>query len=340
MPILAQITSDDVLDSAYEWLCRRRRDYSPNSDVWALRHNWPREKETIKRELLSGNYRFSLLTRITLKDGDDTDLWSARDALVLKALALVLAKYLPVSPRCTHLKGHGGAKFTVREVRDHLAANRFVLRTDVKSYYASINHLMLLDQLAVHIKDRRVLNLIGQYLRRTSERGGSFWDHEKGISLGCALSPLIGGFFLHALDAAAAKLRLFYVRFMDDILILAPSRWQLRGAVKAVNQTLGALSLEKHPDKTFIGRIERGFDFLGYHFSRAGLTVAAKTVTNFIEKVSRLYEQKCRAASACAALEMYEKRWVRWTTSGRIDLLDHRDVPSLGYALARVPADQ
>jgi hypothetical protein len=33
----------------------------------------------------------------------------------------------------------------------HLAANRFVLRTDVKSYYASIDHLMLLDQLAVHI---------------------------------------------------------------------------------------------------------------------------------------------------------------------------------------------
>ena len=119
----------------------------------------------------------------------------------------------------------------MREVRDHLAANRFVLRTDVKSYYASIDRLLLLN-LAVHIKDRRVLNLIGQYLRRTSKRGGSFWDYEKGISLGCPLSPLIGGFFLNALDAAAAKLRLFYIRFMDDILILAPTRWQLRGAVR------------------------------------------------------------------------------------------------------------
>jgi len=205
IPILAQLASDDVLDSAYEWLCRRRRDYSANSDVWALRRNWPREKETIKCELLSGNYRFSLLTRITLKDGEDTDLWSARDALVLKALALVLSQHLPASPRCTHLKGHGGAKFAVREVREHLAASRFVLRTDVKSYYASIDHLMLLDQLAVHVTDRRVLNLLGQYLRRTSERGGSFWDYAKGISLGCSLSPLIGAFFLDALDAAAAS---------------------------------------------------------------------------------------------------------------------------------------
>jgi hypothetical protein len=51
-----------------------------------------------------------------------------------------------------------------------------------------------------------------------------------------------------ALDAAGAKLRLFYVRFMDDILILAPTRGRLRGAVKVVNQMLGMLMLEKHPN--------------------------------------------------------------------------------------------
>jgi hypothetical protein len=59
---LTQLASDDVRDTAYEWLCRRRRDYSANSDVWVLRRDWLREKERIKRELLSGNYRFSLLS--------------------------------------------------------------------------------------------------------------------------------------------------------------------------------------------------------------------------------------------------------------------------------------
>ena len=52
----------------------------------------------------------------------------------------------------------------------------------------------------------------------------------------------------------------FYMRFMDDILVLAPTRWRLR---KAVNEVLGSLCLLKHPDKTFVGRTERGFDFLG-----------------------------------------------------------------------------
>ena len=93
----------------------------------------------------------------------------------------------------------------------------------------------------------------------------------------------------------------------------------LRGAVKVVNQMLRALSLEKHPDKTFIGRIERGFDFLGYHFSPAGLAVAKQTITNFIEKASRLYEQERRAASATSPLEMYVRRWLRWAEGGKIN---------------------
>ncbi len=166
--VLAAVASDDVLDTAYEWLCKRRRDYPPDADIWSFRHRWREEKAIIKTELLKGSYRFGLLTRVTLNNGEDIDLWSARDALVLKALALVLGEHLPISPRCTHIKGHGGAKAAVRQVWAHLAENRFVLRTDVNSYYASIDHFLLLDQLAALIEDRRVLNLLGKYLRRTA----------------------------------------------------------------------------------------------------------------------------------------------------------------------------
>jgi hypothetical protein len=199
---------------------------------------------------------------------------------VLKALALVLARVLPVSPRCTHVKGNGGPRAAVRQVSAALAANRFVLRTDVKSYYASIDHLLLMDRLARSVGERNILNLLGQYLRRTAESGGWFWDCERGISLGCPLSPLIGAFFLDQLDRRMIATGLFYVRFMDDILVLAPTRWKLRRAVTAVNEILGSLRLQKHPDKTFIGRIERGFDFVGYHFSRAGLRLAEATIQN------------------------------------------------------------
>ena len=75
--------------------------------------------------------------------------------------------------------------------------------------------------------------------------------------------------------------------------------------MRVVNQTLTALGLEKAPNKTFIGRVEKGFDFLGYHVSPQGLTVAAQTWMNFLEYRRRLYEQAA-----------YERRWLAWSRVG------------------------
>jgi hypothetical protein len=59
----------------------------------------------------------------------------------------------------------------------------------------------------------------------------------------------------------------------------------------------------------------------------AGLIVAAKTIANFTEKASQLYEQKRSAVLAVTALDLYVRRWVRWTTRGRVELLDRREMP-------------
>ncbi len=73
----------------------------------------------------------------------------------------------------------------MREVMAHLLENGFVLRTDVKSYYASIDHHALIGQLAEYINDRSVLNLLWQYLRCTVTWEGLYWGCERGISRGC-----------------------------------------------------------------------------------------------------------------------------------------------------------
>ena len=82
---------------------------------------------------------------------------------------------------------------------------------------------------------------------------------------------------------------LYYVRYMDDILILAASRWRLRRAVKQLHAVFATLKLQTHPDKTFIGRIEKGFDFLGYHFSRQPIRLATRTVRHLVARLHRLY---------------------------------------------------
>ncbi len=111
------------------------------------------------------------------------------------------------------------------------------------------------------------------------------------------------------------KTGLAYARFMDDWVILALTRWKLRAAIRLVNETLAELKVEQHPDKTFIGRVSRGFDFLGYRFTLAGLEVAPRAVERCVERVSRLYGLYERGVNL-VHIGAYVRRWQRWARSG------------------------
>jgi hypothetical protein len=79
-----------------------------------------------------------------------------------------------------------------------------------------------------------------------------------------------------------------------------------------LNQTFNKLKLEKHPKKTLIGRLDRGFDFLGYHFHPQGLTVAKKTLMRFVERATRLNEQERAGRVPPGSFGAYLIRWLRW----------------------------
>jgi hypothetical protein len=71
--------------------------------------------------------------------------------------------------------------------------------------------------------------------------------------------------------------------------------------------------MQQHPDKTFVGRISRGFEFLGYSFSALGLSgIARVTGERFVERVTQLYEQ----GADKVRIGQYIRRWCRWLTSG------------------------
>ncbi len=76
------------------------------------------------------------------------------------------------------------------------------------------------------------------------------------------------------------------------------------------------LCLAKYPDKTIIGRIQKGFDWLGYHICPDGLSVATKTLQNFVSRISQLYEQEPREGDTSSRLGDYVKRWIIWVRAG------------------------
>ena len=81
------------------------------------------------------------------------------------------------------------------------------------------------------------------------------------LTTGLPAESLTGGLLPGGTGSGLEHEDVFYVRYMDDVLVMSTHRWGLRRAIKRLNVILNALRLEKHPDKTFIGRIEKGFDF-------------------------------------------------------------------------------
>ena len=204
----------------------------------------------------------------------------------------------------------------MRELIKLYPEHSFFFKTDVRSYYDSIDHFILYMKLYDYISGSTIRGYVWQFLKRRVEWGGLYKDIERGIPKGASLSPLLGAFYLLDLDRRMERLDVKYIRYMDDIVILSKTRWKLRKAIKVVNQTFDELKLEKHPEKTVIGRIEKGFDFLGYHISPEGVSVARKTVENFIERSARLYEREPRGGVSSPRLGLYVKRWYRWVGAG------------------------
>lgn len=305
------------LKQAGQWLFEQRKDYPPNADIWHLRFHWKSESPIILDAINCGHYRFSPLQIITKASGETIALWSARDALVLKMLTGHLKSQLPVHALCEHVKGHGGGKQSVQRVHHHLRhhGSRFVFRTDIKGYYATINKHRLYTQLIQYVAHPALQNLLWQFLHYSVEDGGNFHTPRRGISRGSALSPLLAAFHLYTLDTQfAGQSRVRYVRYMDDFLILSNTRWHLRRAVRDLRSFLTSYGFVLHPDKTQLGRTDNGFNWMGLWFNRHGvLRIAPRAVDKHRLQCRRLYEQVRRLSQEAQAARMalYRRRWLR-----------------------------
>ena len=97
----------------------------------------------------------------------------------------------------------------------------------------------------------------------------------QGICKSCSLSPLMGAIILKSLDKSVNK-KCCYARYMDDWVILTEARSQLRHAVKLMHKVMKELKLKLAIDKTYIGKISKSFEFLGYRIGSQGIIGLAK----------------------------------------------------------------
>jgi len=312
------------LEICFSWACKQRKHYNSNADIWDICFHWTNVLPHLFHQLITEQYHFSPLQRIKKATGETIHLWCMLDAVVLKSMSLILSQLLPSSNRCMHLKGHGGIKQTCKETRQTLPEYRFVFRTDIYHYYESIDHHKMIDKCAVYIKDKFLLRLLWFSMHRTVHWGGLYQDIIKGLPRGSPLSPLLGAFYLYELDKAFEQDDCFYIRYMDDILILTKTRWQNRRAIAKFNAIISDLGLKQHPDKTSIGKIEKGFDFLGLQFESGTVLPCKKALKRLRDKLNRLYEQEPDTSKRNIRLGQYIRRWFGWfkgVTGAKLDAL-------------------
>ncbi len=178
---------------------------------------------------------------------------------------------------------------------------------DVARYYERIDHEVLLRILRQRGASAASAAVVADYLRLPDrQRSG------RGMTAGGSLSPLLAAVILVPLDEAVNGLwrryGLFYVRYMDDFVVMAPTRHKLRRAIKEVHAVMGGLGLRLHATKRCVGKLSNGFDFLGYRVVPGRrLRTSAEGRRCLAEKFRRLYEQ----GAAHNRLWRYGERWCR-----------------------------
>lgn len=163
---------------------------------------------------------------------------------------------------------------------------RIVLDADIQSFFDNIPHALIMKLVAEKIADGNILSIIQKFLASGVMDDGVIKKTILGTPQGGVISPLLANIVLDVLDKELAKHGYVFVRYADDFLVLAKSMPEIEKARDLVQHVIeGKLQLKLSPEKTKITTFEEGFDFLGFHFSRSGVTMRTKSVERLKEKI-------------------------------------------------------
>jgi len=267
-------------------------DKMPIADFMTYaREHW----EEIRSSLFAGNYQPLPVKRVEIPKptGGTRPLGipTVLDRLIQQAIAQVL---LPIfdphfSEASFGFRPGRSAHGAVCRVRDFIRKGyRVAVDADLSKFFDTVDHDVLMRRVAKRVRDKRVLRLIGKYLRAGVVINGRLEATRKGVPQGGPLSPLLANILLDDLDKELERRGHCFSRYADDFVILVKSRRAGERVMASISHFLEQeLKLAVNQEKSKVASTNE-IAFLGFIFKGAKIRWSDKAFAEFKRRVKKL----------------------------------------------------
>lgn len=282
-----------------------------------LRNHWP----SIRSSLLAGDYKPGPVkrARIPKANGGERKLGipTVVDRLIQQALQQILSRlWEPTfSERSFGFRPgrscHQAIDIAQQEVR---AGRNVVVDIDLDSFFDRVNHDRLMHQISQRITDKRILALIGRYLRAGILENGLITTPDKGTPQGGPLSPLLSNVVLDELDKELEHRGHRFVRYADDCNIYVRTERAGKRVMSGVKRFIEkTLKLKVNEVKSAVAKA-CSRKFLGFSFTdeeAARVRVSEASIKRFKDRIRELTgRQSIELRKQISILSRYLQGWM------------------------------
>ena len=272
----------------------------------------------LREELGTGCYRARAARRVHIpKPGQPgktrpLGIPTVKDRVVQMAVKLVIEPLFEADFRpCSYgFRPQRTPRMALAAIVGHINAGRIhVVDVDLKSYFDTIDHGLLLKLVERRVADRQVLRLIRAWLRAGVLEDGKLIHPLRGTPQGGVISPLLSNIVLHEVDRqwcqpdGSSVGSAHLVRYADDMVLLASTEQQAQRAWTRFTQQIAELRLSINEEKTCVTSVRRGFAFLGFDFRRPKRTLYMWPRMKARTHITRRARETVRSVPSSESLE-------------------------------------
>lgn len=283
---------------------------------WAKRH-W----RACQTQLLSGSYRPAPVKRVEIDkpNGGKRPLGipTVLDRVIQQAIAQVLSPIVEptFSAHSFGFRPNRSAHQAVKQVQGFIKQKRRIaVDVDLSQCFDRINHDLLMSKLRAHIRDKRLLTLIGHYLRAGITDNGRKLPSTEGVPQGGPLSPLLSNIMLDSLDKELERRGHTFARYADDFIILVKSQRAGERVLASISRFLQTrLKLGVNSDKSHVVKASMS-KFLGFTFAHGGIQWHAKTLHRFKQRTRQLTNRNWGVSMSYQLFKLseYLRGWINY----------------------------